>query len=127
MARLTWVLLLWVGSCATASAANELMRANFLNAYYCAGIADIYGERLSAAGGHAGEAGKAKELANILRSRAAQIGRSHQLSGGEKAAEANGKNTMSRLLPPNGGWTKGGDIPIDAVRQYQQCVSMVQR
>jgi len=108
---------------APAALADALDKAVYMNTYYCAGIAEVYGERLGSS--RRNEAGEAAQAAVELRSRAQSFGRRLGYSDAEgRSAEAQGRQTMARMLPQNGAWMSGGPIPQDAFRQYKHCASL---
>jgi hypothetical protein len=108
---------------APAALADALDKAIYMNTYYCAGIAEVYGQLLSAS--HRSEAGEAGQAAVELKSRAQSFGRRLGYSGAEgRSAETQGRQTMARMLPQGGAWSSGGPIPRDAFRQYKHCASL---
>lgn len=125
--RIAAAALLYVGALAPAALAGVMDKAIYMNTYYCAGAAAMYGERLGASGSfsHRGEASEAAQAAVELRSRAQSFGRRLGYSDAEgQRAEAQGRRTMAGLLPENGAWRSGGPIPQDAFRQYKHCASL---
>lgn len=106
-----------------AALADPLDKAIYMNTYYCAGIAEVYGQRLGAS--HRSEANEAARAAVELRSRAQGFGHRLGFADAEgKSAEVQGRRTMAQMLPQNGAWQSGGQIPRDAFRQYQHCASL---
>ena len=119
--------LLFTGALAPAALADPLAEAIYMNTYYCAGAAAVFGEQLGESGGWPlrGEADEAARAAVELKNRAQSYG--HRLGFSEKdgkRAEARGRKTMAGLLPQNGAWRTGGPIPQDAFRQYKHCASL---
>ena len=105
-------------------------RAIYMNTFYCAGAAALYGERLgnSDSSSYRRKGRTAGEVAGILRSRAKSYGarRGFGSKDGERA-ETQGRQTMAGLLPQNGAWRTGAPIPRDAFRQYQHCATLAGR
>lgn len=112
---------------ASATAQSALTQSIYLNAHYCAGVAEVYGERLGEAGIERAKAGEARRVAETLKRDAVAMGRSYHVENTAKAksADAHGRRVMTNLLPANGGWVRDGNIPREALRQYEQCASMV--
>jgi hypothetical protein len=109
--------------------ANPLARATYMNTAYCAGIAEAYGEKLetSSSWSHRGKAKDAKRVSERLARLAANFGKRSGFSQSQGAqATAQGKRTMASLLPANGAWASGGEIPTEAFRQYQHCATLAE-
>lgn len=108
---------------------DVLAKAAYMNTSYCIGIVETYGERLRSAGGskHRSTAKQARRYAENLRGSADRLRARYDYSQSDgEAATANGIRTLSGLLPLSGAWTAGGDVPIEAYRQYQNCVTLAE-
>ena len=105
---------------------DPFAKPNYLNAHFCIGQAQVFADLVGQTS-HRSKAGEARLLLQKLTSRARQLETRYKLKGsGEEEAEQKGGRTMAGLLPASGTWAKGGaDIPIEAIRHYQQCASLV--
>jgi len=123
----TAAVLAWACLSAPAVLAGPMEKAFYMNTYYCAGAAAAYGERLGASASHRGAGRDAERVAGKLKQIAQNYGRRQGYSESEgQRAEAQGRRTMAGLLPQNGAWSSGGNIPLEAFRQYKQCETIAE-
>ena len=110
------------------SAESDLNKSFYLNTVYCEGVAESYSERLGNADStHRSESRHANRVARTLKARAEEMVRRFQYAGNEgDEARSRGARTIEGMLPMAGAWISGDDVPLAAVRQYQQCVSIVE-
>ncbi|MBL4756442.1 MAG: hypothetical protein JKY32_02010 [Rhizobiales bacterium] len=106
----------------------DMTKSIYMNTAYCQGVAESYASRLGDAGSnHRAEARHAVQVAGKLESRGDSMAmRLHYSDSEGDVARRRGARTMDGLLPSGGAWANGGDVPIAAIRQYQQCVSIVE-
>ncbi len=106
----------------------DMNKSMYMNTVYCQGVAESYSSHLGDAGSnHRTEARHAGRVAGMLGSRGDSMAmRFHYPDSEGDTARSRGARTMDGLLPSGGAWASGGEIPIAAIRQYQQCVSIVE-
>ena len=122
---LTLSLLLLASAANAQQANNAFAKPNYLNAHFCIGQVQVFAD-LVGQSSHKSKAKEARSLLQKLTTQANRLETHYKLKGsGEGEAEQKGGRIMAGLLPASGQWAKGGDIPLEAVRHYQQCASMV--
>lgn len=121
----TMILLLFASAAHAQQANSAFAKPNYLNAHFCIGQVQVFADLVGPTS-HKTKAKEARALLQKLTSQANQLETRYKLKGsGEGEAQQKGGRIMAGLLPASGQWAKGGDIPIEAVRHYQQCASMV--
>ncbi len=106
-----------------------LANAAYLNTAFCFGAVESYGEILLGTNESTfrSAARKAKRIAEMLRDKSERLRLRYKFDKPQgESASANGTRTMTGLLPASGVWTQNGEIPNQAFRQYQNCLSLVQ-
>lgn len=112
----------------TVEAEGDIAKSIYLNTVYCQGVAETYSSRLGDAGSaHRSESRHARRIARALEVRGDEMARRFQYpeQDGEEARTL-GSRTIDGMLPTGGAWINGGDVPISAFQQFQQCVSIVE-
>lgn len=111
-----------------ANAQGSMNKSMYMNTAYCHGVAEEYHERLSSSGSaFSSDARSSRRVARALRERAAGLASRFDIAESEGVSAKNhGASVMSGMLPAGGSWANSGTIPIEAVRQYEQCRSIVE-
>jgi len=120
---------IWLAATMPGTAQDAMARAAYLNTAYCQGAVEKYAARLSEAGGsgYRSDARKARHYATTLAERTERLRSRYGFKSADgNSAVSNGTSKMARLLPASGAWVNGGDIPTQAFRQYQNCVTLAQ-